>query len=124
MGAAEDEEVTNASAGVSSSASEHEERRKKRRRDRVRLQEGSRIGEPGTDPETEPFAEGGRHNSSTGEKANMTMLGLSSAFDLVKKVSDKMSAKKQGKKLVENDAEKNPLVFNNFQSVASNFSSA
>ena len=69
------------------------ERKKKRRRDRVRLQEGSRIREPGSnDPEAEPLT-----NETSGGKNSMTMLGISSAFDLVKKVSDKMSSKKQGK---------------------------
>ena len=71
---------------------------KKRRRDRVRLQEGSRIREPGaTDPETEPFTDGSARAGKQ-EASSITMLGFSSAFDLVRKVSDKMSAKKQGKK--------------------------
>ena len=75
------------------SYSEH--RKPKRRRERVRLQEGSRIREPGsTDPEAEPFTE--NENSGGGNKPS-TLLGLASAFNIVKRVSDKMSAKKQGK---------------------------
>ena len=65
---------------------------KSRRRGRgVRLREGSRIREPGNDAETEPLA------AENGQKS--ALLGLSSAFDLVRKVSDKMANKKQGKKM-------------------------
>ena len=64
---------------------------KSRRRGRgVRLREGSRIREPGNDAETEPLA------AENGQKS--TLLGLSSAFNIVRKVSDKMANKKQGKK--------------------------
>ena len=65
---------------------------KSRRRGRgVRLREGSRIREPGNDAETEPLA------AENGQKS--ALLGLSSAFDLVRKVSDKMANKKQGKEM-------------------------
>ena len=71
------------------------ERKPKRRRERVRLQEGSRIREPGSaDPEAEPFTTADNEASSGGHSA---FLGLSSAFNIVKRVSDKMAAKKQGK---------------------------
>jgi len=61
---------------------------KSRRRGRgVRLREGSRIREPGNDAETEPLA------AENGQKS--TLLGLSSAFNIVRKVSDKMANKKQ-----------------------------
>ena len=74
----------------------------KRRRDRVRLQEGSRIREPGSiEPEAVPFT-GIAPTPSSGDSENqkpnsVTMLGLSSALNLVTKISDKMSHKKQGK---------------------------
>ena len=75
------------------------QRKKKRRRDRVRLQEGSRIREPGTgDPESEPFTN--NDTQAPGSKPSVTMLGIGSAFDLVRKVSDKMSSKKQGEKMI------------------------
>ena len=80
-------------------------RRNKRRRDRVRLIEGSRIREPGsTDPEAVPFND--NVAPSSGEAENKpsnkpTMLGLSSAFNLVTKISDKMSKKNQGKRCFE-----------------------
>ena len=65
---------------------------KGRRRGRgVRLREGSRIREPGNDAETEPLA------SENGQKS--AIMGLSSAFNIVRRVSDKMAAKKQGKKI-------------------------
>ena len=72
----------------------------KRRRDRVRLQEGSRIREPGSiEPEAVPFT-GIAPTPSTGgdseNKHSVTMLGLSSALNLVTKISDKMSHKKPG----------------------------
>ena len=77
-------------------------RKNKRRRDRVRLQEGSRIREPGSiEPEAVPFT-GIAPTPSSGDSENqkpnsVTMLGLSSALNLVTKISDKMSHKKQGK---------------------------
>ena len=80
-------------------------RRNKRRRDRVRLIEGSQIREPGsTDPEAVPFND--NVAPSSGEAENKpsnkpTMLGLSSAFNLVTKISDKMSKKNQGKRCFE-----------------------
>ena len=65
--------------------------RKGRRRERgVRLQEGSRIREPGTDPETEPF----QKNSENGKTP---FLGVTSPFNIMRKLSDKMASKKQGK---------------------------
>ena len=71
----------------------------KRRRDRVRLQECSRIREPGSiEPEAVPFT-GITPTPSTGDSENkhsVTMLGLSSALNLVTKISDKMSHKKPG----------------------------
>lgn len=70
-------------------------RKNKRRRDRVRLQEGSRIREPGADPEMEPLARSTSQAPSEASKSGMTVLGLGSAFDLVRRVSDKMSNKKQ-----------------------------
>ena len=78
-------------------------RRNKRRRDRVRLQEGSRIREPGTvEPEEVPFT--GKLTPSSGEAEKkptaVTMLGFSSALNLVTKLSDKMSQKKQGKTIL------------------------
>ena len=77
-------------------------RRNKRRRDRVRLKEGSRIREPGsTDPEAVPFNDNVAPSSGEAEtkpSKPSAMLGLSSAFNLVTKISDKMSKKNQGKK--------------------------
>lgn len=74
-------------------------RRNKRRRDRVRLKEGSRIREPGsTDPEAVPFND--NVAPSSGEAENKpskpsAMLGLSSAFNLVTKISDKLNKNNQ-----------------------------
>jgi hypothetical protein len=66
-------------------------RAKGRRRERaVRLQEGPRNRESVSDTEaSEPLRppEGGK----------ATMLGVASAFNLVRKVSDKMASKKQGR---------------------------
>ena len=73
-------------------------RKNKRRRDRVRLQEGSRIREPGSgEPETVPFTNVAPSSGTAGNKPTPTMLGISSALNLVTKISDKMSNKKQGK---------------------------
>ena len=80
-------------------------RRNKRRRDRVRLKEGSRIREPGSsDPEAVPFNDNVAPSSSEAENKPSkpsAMLGLSSAFNLVTKLSDKMSKKNQGKRCFE-----------------------
>ena len=82
-------------------------RRNKRRRDRVRLKEGSRIREPGsTDPEAVPFNDNENVAPSSGEAENKpskpsAMLGLSSAFNLVTKLSDKMTKQNKGKKCFE-----------------------
>ena len=77
-------------------------RRNKRRRDRVRLIEGSQIREPGsTDPEAVPFNDNVAPSSGEAEtkpSKPSAMLGLSSAFNLVTKISDKMSKKNQGKR--------------------------
>ena len=80
-------------------------RRNKRRRDRVRLIEGSQIREPGsTDPEAVPFNDNVAPSSGEAEtkpSKPSAMLGLSSAFNLVTKISDKMSKKNQGKRCFE-----------------------
>ena len=66
-------------------------RKNKRRRDRVRLQEGSKIREPGScEPETVPL-------TNVGNKTPVTMLGMSSAFNLVSKISDKINKSNKGK---------------------------
>ena len=71
-------------------------RRSRGRRERgVRIQEASRIREPGiTDPnEVEQFK-----RSSDNKNSKMTLLGVTSAFNLVQKVSDRIAIqKKQGK---------------------------
>ena len=71
-------------------------RRSRGRRERGGRERGVRIQEPGiTDPtELEPFK-----RSSDNKNSKMTLLGVTSAFNLVQKVSDKIavSTKKQGK---------------------------
>ena len=82
--------------GTASNSETEVEIRPRRRRDRrdrgVRLQEGSKIREPGigdSTAELEPLQKD--------SKNSVTLLGVANAFNLVRKVSDKMAAKKQGK---------------------------
>jgi len=68
-------------------------RRSRGRRERgVRIQEASRIREPGiTDPnEVEQFK-----RSSDNKNSKMTLLGVTSAFNLVQKVSDRIAIQKK-----------------------------
>lgn len=90
---AEDSDMTS-EAIPEGEATGHRERKGRRKFDRVRLQEGSRIREPGADPaEEEPLKT--KKDKSMG--TTTTMLGVSSALNLVRKVSVKMTSKKQGK---------------------------
>ena len=89
--------------GTASNSETEVEIRPRRRRDRrdrgVRLQEGSKIREPGigdSTAELEPLQKD--------SKNSVTLLGVANAFNLVRKVSDKMASKKQGKTIIKNNS--------------------